>query len=58
MKHIKIFLLFNMIVVMSCTSFAQKQTFDVVSFALPQGYVSIMVAIMGLIIVNGIRTEI
>lgn len=38
MKHIKIFLLFNMIVAMSCTSFAQKQTFDVVSYALPKGW--------------------
>lgn len=38
MKHIKIFLLFNMIVAISFTSFAQKQTFDVVSYALPKGW--------------------
>ena len=38
MKHLKIFLLFNMIVAISFTSFAQKQTFDVVSYALPKGW--------------------
>ncbi len=38
MKRIKIFLLFNMIVAISFTSFAQNQTFDVVSYTLPKGW--------------------
>lgn len=37
-RSIKNVLLFNILLVMSCTSFAQKQTFDVVSYSLPKGW--------------------
>jgi hypothetical protein len=38
MKHVKYFILLSVLIVMSCTSFAQKQTFDVVSFTFPKGW--------------------
>lgn len=38
MKLMKNIFLLSLLVVSSCTSFAQKQTFDVVSFALPKGW--------------------
>ncbi|MBB6235880.1 hypothetical protein HDC90_000480 [Pedobacter sp. AK013] len=37
-RSIKNVLLFNILMVMSCTSFAQKQTFDVVAYTLPKGW--------------------
>jgi hypothetical protein len=38
MKYLKVFFLLSLVLMMSCTSFAQKQTFDVVSFAFPKGW--------------------
>ncbi|MFT3822883.1 MAG: lipocalin family protein [Chitinophagaceae bacterium] len=38
MKLIKKYFLFNFFLVMSCTVFSQKQTFDVLSFSVPRGW--------------------
>ncbi|NRF40123.1 hypothetical protein [Pedobacter foliorum] len=38
MKLLKFLFLFSLLFVLSCTSFAQKQTFDVVSYAMPKGW--------------------
>lgn len=38
MKLMKNIFLLSQLLVLSCTSFAQKQTFDVVSFAIPKGW--------------------
>lgn len=38
MTHIKIFSLFTLALIMSCTGYTQKQTFDVVSFTVPKGW--------------------